>query len=125
MDEGRLKRHDLTHGEWERLKPLLPVNAVQGARWINHRTVMNGIFIRTRTSCAWHDLPPCYGKWKTVYSQHRRWSWDGTWEEILDGLCAGCDEAEGCDWTVRADSTVVRANQDAAGGRHVPVVDGP
>jgi hypothetical protein len=40
------------------------------------------------------------------------------WEKILDRLRAGCDEAEGPDWTVSADSTVVRAHQHAAGARH-------
>ena len=35
---------------------------------------------------------------------------------ILDGLRAGCDEAEGKDWAVSADSTIARAHQHAAGG---------
>ena len=38
--------------------------------------------------------------------------------EILGRLRAGCDEAEGADWTLSADSTVVRAHQHAAGARH-------
>ncbi|MGW4048183.1 transposase [Streptomyces sp. NPDC004721] len=33
---------------------------------------------RTRTSCAWRDLPACDGKWKTVCNRHRRWPLDGT-----------------------------------------------
>jgi hypothetical protein len=37
-----------------------------------------------------------------------------TWEQILDGLRSGCDEAEGRNWTVSADSTVARARQHAA-----------
>jgi hypothetical protein len=57
------------------------------------------------------------GNWKTVYNRHRRWSLDGTWEKILGRLQAGCDEAEGKDWTLSADSTVVRAHQHAAGAR--------
>jgi transposase len=67
-------------------------------------------FFRTRTGCPWRDLPEGFGNWKTVYNRHRRWSGDGTWEEILDRLRAGCDEAEGEDWTVSADSAVVRAH---------------
>ncbi len=51
---------------------------------------------------------------------HRRWSLDGTWEKILDGLRAGCDEAEGKDWTVSADSAVARAHQHWPG----PAVSG-
>ena len=70
-----------------------------------------------RTNSRWRDLPPAFGNWNTVYGRHRRWSLDGTWTQILDVLRAGCDEAEGKDWTVSADSTVVRARQHAAGAR--------
>ncbi len=56
-------------------------------------------------------------------NRHRRWSLDGTWEQILDGLRAGCDEAEGRDWTVSADSTVARARQHAAGARRLRAAD--
>jgi len=108
-----------------RLEPLLPVSTGWGARWNDHRTVINGIFHRTRTGTVWRDLPPCYGNWKTVCNRHRRWSLDGTWEQILDALRAGCDEAEGTDWTVCADSTVVRAHQHAAGARQAPATDIP
>jgi len=80
--------------------------------------VVNGILFRTRAGCPWRDLPGEYGHWKTVYNRHRRWSLDGTWEEILGRLRAGCDEAEGKDWALSADSTVVRAHQHAAGARH-------
>lgn len=79
--------------------------------------VINGIMFRTRTGCPWRDLPGEYGNWKTAYNRHRRWSLDGTWEKILARLRARCDEAEGPEWTVSADSTVVRAHQHAAGAR--------
>jgi transposase len=121
--DDRLNRHDLTDEEWERLAPLLPGHPRQGHRWNDHRTVINGVFFRTRTGCPWRDLPGGYGNWKTVYNRHRRWSGDGMWEKILDGLRAGCDEAEGAAWTVAADATVVRAHQHAAGARHAPPKD--
>ena len=82
--------------------------------------VVNGILFRTRTGCPWRDLPGEYGNWKTAYNRHRRWSLDGTWQEILGRRQAGCDEAEGKDWTLSADSTVIRAHQHAAGARHEP-----
>jgi transposase len=113
----RLNRHDLTDEEWERLRVFLPADPPRGGRWLDHRMVINGIFFRTRAGCPWRDLPAGFGNWKTVYNRHRRWSMDGTWQQILDGLRAGCDEAEGTDWTVSADSTVVRAHQHAAGAR--------
>jgi transposase len=115
--DDHLNRHDLTDEEWERLAPLMPAHPRQGHRWNDHRMVVNGILFRTRTGCPWRDLPPGFGNWSSLYGRHRRWSLDGTWEKILDALRAGCDEAEGKDWTVSADSTVVRAHQHAAGAR--------
>jgi transposase len=121
----RLNRHDLSDEEWERLVPLLPGHPRRGHRWNDHRTVINGILFRTRAGCPWRDLPPEYGNWKTVYGRHRRWSLDGTWVLVLDRLRAGCDQAEGRDWTVSADSTVVRAHQHAAGARRALASEGP
>jgi transposase len=77
----------------------------------------SGRVSRTRAGCPWRDLPEGYGNWKTVCDRHRRWSLDGTWERVLDSLRAGCDEAGGADWTVSADSAVVRGHQHAAGAR--------
>jgi transposase len=126
MDEQRLKRHDLSDEEWLQLAPLLPSMVPQrGGRWADHRAVINGVFFRARTGTPWRDLPAVYGNWKTVYNRHRRWSLDGTWVSILDGLRVGCDEADGQDWTVSADSTINRAHQHAAGARHVPAADDP
>jgi hypothetical protein len=48
-------------------------------------------------------------------NRHRRWSLDRTWKKILNGLRAGCDEAQGKAWTVSANSTVVCAQRHAAG----------
>ena len=123
VDEDRLKRHDLTDDEWVRLVPLLPGHPRQGHRWHDHRLVIDGVFFRTRTGCPWRDLPERFGVWKTVYNRHRRWSGDGTGEMILGRLRAGCDRAEGRDWTVAVDATVVRAHQHAAGARRRPPAD--
>ena len=79
---------------------LLPAGPQQrGGRWADHRAVINGIFFRTRAGCPWRDLPEGFG------------------------LRAGCDAAEGEDWTVSADSTVARAHQHAAGARRVRAAD--
>ena len=118
-----MKRHDLTDAEWVLLAPLLPAHPRQGHRWADHRTVINGVFFRVRTGLPWRDLPGVYGNWKTIYNRHRRWSGDGTWEQILAALQSDCDIAEGQDWTVAIDSTVVRAHQHAAGARHEPPKD--
>jgi transposase len=124
VDQGPvLDRHDLTNEEWARLEPLLPGQPRQGRRWSDHRTVLNGVFWRTRCGLPWRDLPPVYGNWKTVYNRHRRWSGDGTWTMILDELRRDADHQEGVEWTVAVDAGVVRAHQHAAGARHQPPAD--
>jgi transposase len=119
-----LDRHDLTDEEWARLEPLLPSQKPQrGGRWADHRTVINGVFWRTRCGLPWRDVPPNYGPWKTVYNRHRRWSADGIWDEVLDQLRRDADVVEGGEWTIGVDAGVVRAHQHAAGARHQPPAD--
>ncbi|MGH9061026.1 MAG: transposase, partial [Acidimicrobiales bacterium] len=77
------------------------------------------------TGSPWRDLPACYGNWKTVYHRHRRWSGDGTWRAVLDGLRADCDrdvDAAG-EWVLGTDGTVIRAHHHSAGARHEPPKD--
>ena len=74
---------DLSDSEWDILKALLPEAKVGGRpRSVDLREVLNGIFYRQRTGCAWemlpHDLPPR----QTVYDYFNKWSKDGTWEQI-------------------------------------------
>ncbi|MGJ6961869.1 transposase [Streptosporangium sp. G11] len=116
MDD-RLKRDDLTDDEWARLTPLLPAHARRGNRWADHRTIIDGVFFRTRTGCPWRKLPEAYGNWKTVYNRHRRWSVDGTWETILGTLRVG-DSVPGVAAVPvpRAGSTAVTARRPARPG---------
>ena len=123
VDEERLKRHGLSDAEWALLEPLMPAHPRQGHRWSDHRLIVDGVFHRVRTGTPWRDLPEWFGPWQTVYGRHRRWSADGTWEQILAALQVGCDEADGEDWAVAVDATVVRAHQHAAGARHQPPKD--
>lgn len=112
-------RGDLSDDEWARLEPSLPKNAGRGGRWQCHRRVINGILFRQRTGLPWRDLPARFGKWKTVYDRHRRWSADGTWERVLRTVQADADGEGRIDWSVvSVDSTVCRAHQHAAGAHH-------
>lgn len=96
--------------------------------------MINGVLFRARTGVPWPDLPERYGPWQAIYERHRRWSADGTWQQILaelqieadatdpDGALARTLERE---WAVNIDSTSCRAHQHAAGARHRPPRDFP
>jgi transposase len=80
--------------------------------------VIDGILFRERTGVPWRDLPARFGKWKTVYERHRRWSANGTWDKILRAVQADADAAGRIDWSMASvDSTSCRAHQHAAGAR--------
>lgn len=83
--------------------------------------MINGILFRQRAGIPWRDLPPRFGKWKTCHDRHRRWSADGTWEEVLRAVQTDADAEDRIDWSmVGIDSTARRAHQHAAGARRSP-----
>ncbi|MUN42857.1 IS5 family transposase, partial [Actinomadura sp. NEAU-AAG5] len=110
-----MRRHELTDAAWARIEPLLPVQPRRGGRWLDHRTVLNGILWKLATGAPWRDLPERYGNWKTVYERYRRWAADGTFDAVLSHAQVHDDSVGGIDWTVSVDSTIVRAHQHAAG----------
>jgi len=121
------ERHDLTDDEWALLEPVLPgLVRRRGGQWADHRQVIDGVLWRTRTGSPWRDVPSSYGPWKTVYNRHRRWSADGTWEQVLDRLRTGADhQDDGRQWLLGVDATVIRAHHHAAGARKAPPKDVP
>lgn len=110
-----VRRHELTDAAWRRIEPLLPAQPARGGRWVDHRTVLNGILWKLATGVPWRDLPERYGNWKTVYERYRRWAADGTFDAILTHVQVHDDSVGRIDWTVSVDSTIVRAHQHAAG----------
>ena len=91
---------------------MMPSATVKGGRpFQDHRRVVEGIIYRYRTGIPWRDLPESFGPWQTVWKRHRRFSCDGTWNNILTELLSQADEAELIQWEVSVDSTVNRAHQ--------------
>ena len=50
------------------------------------RAVINAILYVLRTGCQWRYLPKEYPNYNSVYYHFRKWSWDGTWEEVNTAL---------------------------------------
>ncbi len=111
-----VRRGELTDQAWAVIAPLLPGNARQGARWRDHRQVINGILWKVRTGAPWRDLPERYGPWKTCHERLRRWTADGTWDRILARVQV-FDDGQPVVWEISVDSSIVRAHQHSAGAR--------
>lgn len=106
-----MHRHELTDKEWERIRPLLPPS--RGRRSLKgERRFISAVLWLTRTGVPWRDLPRRYGKWKSVYNRFNNWSKRGIWERLFKELQIEPDTKGSI-----LDGSVVRAHQDAAGGK--------
>lgn len=77
---------DLTDGQWQVLRPLLPPPAKTGPKPLDRRWVLNAILYVVRTGCQWRQLPHDFPHWKSVYTVFWRWRRDGVWKRLNDAL---------------------------------------
>jgi transposase len=107
-----MHRHALTDEQWAKVMAVLPPQERGPAATLGDRSFVDAVIYRARTGVPWRDLPERFGPWKSVYNRFRNWSRKGAWEQIFKALRVEVDE-EGC----IVDGTVIRAHQDAAGGK--------
>jgi putative transposase len=104
---------------WAVVESLMPSDeGKRGRPFAEHRLVLEGIAWRFRTCSPWRDLPADFGPWQTVWKRHHRFSFDGTYQRMLDVVgqrWVNGDLDEGLARLLSVDSTVVRAHQHAAG----------
>ena len=106
--------------------PRLHHHVVPGSELARAADVLFSWVIHAEALLTRRDVPVNYGPWKTVYNRHRRWSGDGTWEQVLDQLRIGADgHDDGGEWLLGVDATVIRAHHHAAGARKSPPKDVP
>lgn len=121
-----MARYDFPDHAWELVQPLLPAEKPQGhggRPYLDHRTVMNGIFWVLCSGAPWRDLPERYGCWKTIYNRFNRWSKEGTINLIFNKLLSVLDAHDLLDWSaVALDGSNVRALKCAAGAqKNIPI----
>lgn len=78
------------------------------------RDFLNAVVWKVKTGVQWRDLHERFGNWKTVYNRFHRWALAGRWEAIFIELRLEADPDE---IGSLIDASVVRAHQDAAGGK--------
>lgn len=107
------KRYELSDRQWRRIESLLPGKAGDpGRTGADNRLFVNGVLWVLRSGARWCDLPPRYGKWKSLHKRFARWAETGVWERVFAHLTADPDNEY-----LMLDSTLVRAHQQAATGK--------
>jgi transposase len=106
-----MHRHALTDAQWARLEPLLPKRA-QGRQAKDDRLFVEAVLFRVKTGLPWRDLPERFGPWKSVYNRFANWAAKDHWARLFRELRIELDDAFSI-----VDGSVVRAHQDASGGK--------
>lgn len=108
-----VKRYELSDAQWQRIADLLPGKAGDPGRTASdNRLFVNGVLWVLRSGAHWHDLPPRYGKWKSVHTRFARWAKNGTWERVFEVLINDRKNEY-----LMLDTTLVPAHQQAATGK--------
>ena len=108
-----VSRYELSDAQWGRIAGMLPGKAVDpGRTGADNRLFVNAVLWVLRSGAHWHDLPPRYGKWKSVHKRFSRWAKARVWERVFARLSADPDNEY-----VMLDSSLVRAHQQAATGK--------
>lgn len=96
MNAKQLYPTDMTDGQWDCIKELIPPAKPGGRpRTVDMRMVVNAIFYLVVSGIQWRMLPREYPNWKTVYHYFRQWRDDGTWQRIHDTLRARVRQQSG------------------------------
>src|SRR6267154_2074412 len=107
-----MRRHALTEEHWRRLQKVLPEQKTGPASTLGDRQFIEAVLFRAKTGMPWRDLPERFGPWKSVYIRFNNWAKKGRWELIFKALQLEVDDVGSI-----VDGSVVRAHQDASGGK--------
>ncbi|MCL4749290.1 MAG: IS5 family transposase [Myxococcales bacterium] len=107
-----MQRHALTDAQWRRLQRVLPRQGTGPEAIRGDRLFIEAVLFRAKTGLPWRDLPERFGPWKSVYNRFANWAKRGHWAAIFRELQLEVDETGSI-----VDGSVVRAHQDASGGK--------
>ena len=107
-----MHRHALSDAQWVRLQPHLPRQGTGPKATRGDRLFVEAVLFRAKTGLPWRDLPERFGPWKSVYNRFANWARKGHWATIFRELQLEVDKTGSI-----VDGSVVRAHQDASGGK--------
>ena len=102
----------LSDEQWTAIEPHLPKNQ-PGARRVDDRRVISGIFHVLKSGCRWIDCPAEYGPHTTIYNRFNRWSHKRFWTGLLEAFAA----VGAVTVSTAIDATYVKAQRCAFGAK--------
>lgn len=109
---------DLTDAQWVLLEPLLPRPSRLGRpRKTDLREIVNALCYHVREGGSWRALPHDFPPWRTVYNYFRWWTWDGTWQKVVDALRPQARTQSGRDPSPSAAAIDSQSVKTAEGGQ--------
>ncbi len=107
-----MHRHALTDDQWRRLQAVIPKQKAGPEATRGDRLYIDAVLFRAYTGMPRRDLPERFGQWKSVYYRFSNWAKKGHWATIFKALQLEVDDVGSI-----VDGSVIRAHQDAAGGK--------
>jgi|SRR5579872_386429 transposase len=107
-----MHRHALTDAQWRQLQAVLPRQKAGPPATRGDRLFIEAVLYRAKTGLPWRDLPERFGPWKSVYNRFANWARQGHWDAIFKALQVEFDDSGSI-----VDGSVVRAHQEASGGK--------
>ncbi len=107
---------DLTHKQFELLKPLLKVKPKKTGRpKANLEEVVNGMLYVLSTGCRWRDLPHDFEvSYVTCYRYFITWVGDGTLQRVFEELKQKANKKNLLHWrNAYLDASVVKSKKGA------------
>src|ERR1700744_2315647 len=102
----------MSEEQWRRVEAVIPRQKAGPDATRGDRLFIDAVLFRAKTGMPWRDLPERFGPWKSVYNRFNNWGKKGQWEAIFKALQLEVDEVGSI-----VDGSVVRAHQDASGGK--------
>ncbi|MFV2195992.1 recombinase family protein [Nocardiopsis sp. LOL_012] len=90
IENDRLVPPELCDRAWALVAPIVAEweagRRTHSGTMLDGRAVLNAVFHKARTRCAWRELPERYGNWNSIHTRFKRWDADGTWARVMDAL---------------------------------------
>ena len=106
-----MEHYNLDEETWSKLLSYLRgMKGIYIGKGEKLRSFMEAVFWVMRTGAQWNELPPVYGRYRSVHKRFDAWSAKGIWNQLFERFTQGHDG----EW-VMLDSTIARAHPCASG----------